>query len=143
MPVRRERFADTDLRPFDGLPRLAIVGDLLRYLGVEDAPVEEQRAAVAAWLAVNEPTPLLAASLRAHGLLAPGVLSLAREIFRFAVRFLPGASRFPGRRSAPARPSRAPRIASRRSFLPTGRAALALSRRHTAAATRQENERGN
>jgi hypothetical protein len=68
MPVRRERFADTELHPVTGPPRPAIARDLLRLLGVEDLSRDEQRAAVAAWLSANEPIPLLRASLRGHGL---------------------------------------------------------------------------
>jgi hypothetical protein len=63
MTIRYWRFADTDLRP-------ASTQTLLRFLGVEDAAVEDQRAAVAAWLAESRPSSHLAESLRQHGLLA-------------------------------------------------------------------------
>lgn len=42
---------------------------LLGRLGVRDAPKQSQRAAVAAWLQENEPTPLLGRFLADDGLI--------------------------------------------------------------------------
>jgi hypothetical protein len=47
------------------MPRVLIVAsDLLRDLGVSRAPRDAQRSSVARWLAGNEPSAVLLASLR-------------------------------------------------------------------------------
>lgn len=50
-------------RPVDELDQPLTVGDLLASLGVAGARLEEQRAAVLAWLKRHEPSPLMRAGL--------------------------------------------------------------------------------
>jgi hypothetical protein len=65
---RYSRFtSETGLRPADEPREPVVTSDLLRDLGVTEAPVEEQRASVDAWLTRNEPSPVLLASLRRAG----------------------------------------------------------------------------
>jgi hypothetical protein len=68
MPVRRERFTDTDLGPARSCIGLGPHPELHRLLHASDLTPDEQRAVVTAWLAANEPVPILRASLRGHGL---------------------------------------------------------------------------
>ena len=52
----------------DGPREPMLSSDLLRDLGVSDATLDEQRAAVARWLASHEPNQLLRLSLQRDGL---------------------------------------------------------------------------
>ncbi len=63
--LRADRFnSETGLAPAS-TPRVSIVAsDLLRHLGLDEAPLGEQRSGVARWLEENEPSEVLRASLR-------------------------------------------------------------------------------
>lgn len=58
------------VEPGTALP-LVTTKRLLAALGVRDAPVDEQREAVATWLRTNEPNEVLTACLRREGFLSP------------------------------------------------------------------------
>jgi hypothetical protein len=59
---------DPVFEPVDGPPEPMMTSDLLRDLGVTDAPLDEQRAAVSRWLESHEPNELLRLSLRYDGI---------------------------------------------------------------------------
>lgn len=47
------------------------IDDLVRALGIADAPAPQRRSAIRQWLRANTPTPLLAAGLELSGYLPP------------------------------------------------------------------------
>ena len=55
-------------------PQIVFAADLLRDLGLSEAPVDEQRAGIAEWLEANEPDPVLTVGLNRLGLLPTGLL---------------------------------------------------------------------
>jgi hypothetical protein len=62
---RADRFNSESWLVPASMPRVLIVAsDLLRDLGVSRAPRDAQRSSVARWLAGNEPSAVLLASLR-------------------------------------------------------------------------------